>query len=864
MKDRALHVKNFEFCLGQCSTEIILEEKMKKLMLPLMVTLITMLAFVGCPDPDTNGTEKITISYNANGWEGTGVPTGTRTINKGSEIGAANIPTLNNTADQEFMGWATSASGTVITSTFKPTKNVTLFVIWETIVAQTVNITYAANGWKGEDLPDPTTGTAGQAIGAAALPTLDNQPDQRFDGWALSATGNVITAAHILGMSDITLHVIWTEILAPGSPIVIRYNANGFMGQIPDEPYTDAVTAEGIGTGPLQNVSDTATQKFLGWSDEPFGDVIDATFEPINDFILYVVWEWIPYVEKIWLNNGATMLYKFVLPEGSVWEDYASLSVELKVDADTLALLNDGGLRMFRLYGAYNASHIAQVATDRFDLPVLNLNNFNAGWIMDNSKNSATDAGVATWVADTWINVTFDISGAAAHAQFTNMPAPDATGPFWFGIGLSGQGGPNSAGITQLVRNVLLNGYPGVAHPVLGAIPDDGEPVAVGFIDPWVHVWRGGENDPVEYPTPPPVDFDRGDPPAIETLNRVDLGAAFTYVNTGNPNNQAGWVSSEEDGQANDQNASATSDVSVEDFVNAWYLVIEATDYIRGGSSIVWGNENNGWKSANLTTGAGAPMDEDAFTIEEDNGKFIMTILLPEALLDYEDYFTETEEWAMLAFSYWGPDGANMSNLGITAAYLLVEDDLEEVVIDNPTITLFGSATNLADDTIISIAANKFSVNMGPRDFNASNSIPCGECAECVAEGTCADRLSGIWGGGGLSFAIPDNWARFSLIKVEYTATVFTDGMKTAQIAPKQGLNSFSGDLAPVGLNRWPSILDGDNEFVFATKADLGSTHPLDPTRTTGNGISFQVNAWDGGNAPQMWDIIITKITLIP
>jgi hypothetical protein len=83
---------------------------------------------------------------------------------------------------------------------------------------------------------------------------------------------------------------------------------------------------------------------------------------------------------------------------------------------------------------------------------------YNGPFIMENNM------GMPPWgdlgaVADEWFTITYGLTGERAHAQFDRvnaMPAADETGPFFFGLGLAGDGQMN-AGTTQYIRNVTLH-----------------------------------------------------------------------------------------------------------------------------------------------------------------------------------------------------------------------------------------------------------------------------------------------------------------------------------------------------------------------------------------------------------------------
>jgi len=157
-----------------------------------------------------------------------------------------------------------------------------------------------------------------------------------------------------------------------------------------------------------------------------------------------------PGTERLTLENGAYAIFRFDLSPGTTWGDFDRITVEYMVDAANMRIQqrNDGNVR---LMGPYREEHFTDGGRTRY----ANLaENFNAPFILDDTARTFASMGA---VAGEWFTVTYDISGAAAHAQFSaaNLPASDATGPFFFGVGI-----PSHAefrGITQYVRNVTLH-----------------------------------------------------------------------------------------------------------------------------------------------------------------------------------------------------------------------------------------------------------------------------------------------------------------------------------------------------------------------------------------------------------------------
>jgi len=140
-----------------------------------------------------NSLSKIAITYNANGWTGSGVPSIPRSCVLGAEIGAAAIPTLIDTDTQEFLGWSLTAEGEMINARYIPSSDITLYVRWTTAVPGQVTMFYNANGILGVDIPAPTKVEKGKPVPAVQLPALSGGNIITFNGWSSTATGGAVT-----------------------------------------------------------------------------------------------------------------------------------------------------------------------------------------------------------------------------------------------------------------------------------------------------------------------------------------------------------------------------------------------------------------------------------------------------------------------------------------------------------------------------------------------------------------------------------------------------------------------------------------------------------------------------------------------
>jgi len=178
------------------------------------------------------------------------------------------------------------------------------------------------------------------------------------------------------------------------------------------------------------------------------------------------------HIERVMLENGAYAIFRFDLPAGTTWADFEKITAYFRVDAENMAR----PVRHWRLMGAYAEGDF--VLLGEYRIAYL-WTYFNAPYIMDNTGRTFVNMGVS---AGEWFSVTYDISGASAHEQFsaTNIPAPGATGPFLFGIGISG-GDHGAGGITQYIGDVTLHHRTNPALNVVSRGSGFAEPAFASF-----------------------------------------------------------------------------------------------------------------------------------------------------------------------------------------------------------------------------------------------------------------------------------------------------------------------------------------------------------------------------------------------
>jgi len=202
-----------------------------------------------------------------------------------------------------------------------------------------------------------------------------------------------------------------------------------------------------------------------------------------------------PGTERVLLANAAYVIYRFDLPAGAVWGDYSHITVDFMLDERSMRLPT----RHWRLMGVYREEHFTLVS-ERFGWRAIPLgdqyvNEFGTGtwngpFIMHNNMGTPDWASLGA-VADEWFTVRYDITGAAAHGQFdrTNaLPAADDTGPFFVGVGISGD--DMFHGIQQYIRNVTLHHRTNPALSVVSFGSGFEEPTFAGWTCCAMFSWR--------------------------------------------------------------------------------------------------------------------------------------------------------------------------------------------------------------------------------------------------------------------------------------------------------------------------------------------------------------------------------------
>jgi uncharacterized repeat protein (TIGR02543 family) len=362
-----------------------------------------------------------------------------------------------------------------------------------------VTITFNSNGGT---FADGTQAYSRQINKGAEIGTLPVPTKSGFElgGWYKEAGFTNIVTSTTRFDATTTLYAKWNEEDPEIDPTeaMIRFDANG--GTF-DGGSTTWTTAGFDPTDPPADLLDDmpdfswAGHDFIGWYDA----ATDGTEIP-DDFLaplgvlttVYAYWEEVEpepleIIEKVSLANGAYVVYRFDLPEGRTWEDYAKLTVDYMVDDATTWSGSDtaGGTR---LHGNYTRNDFTFVditvgsSTDPKEPKAIASYNAdkNTKYTLDQGKTSwGTVAGFAgNWDGELgeYFTAEYDITGAnkftgAPPYVDANKPAGEDTGPFYFALGISNRNGNPFPGTVQYIRNVTLVGViDGMGNPIPSVI----------------------------------------------------------------------------------------------------------------------------------------------------------------------------------------------------------------------------------------------------------------------------------------------------------------------------------------------------------------------------------------------------------
>jgi len=453
---------------------------MKRVIFGIMA-MLAVIALVGCPEPSPSPTPapaKYTVTFNANGGTGT-APAALTQSAAGKAVTLPGQGQLTKSGSV-FGGWSEATTGTNPMQAgheYTPTKNTTLYAVWAAVGGPSV-ITLNVNGGTGTiAVINGTIGTAVTLPGSVnTAPTGVTGPTGKtnFIGWAREADAEEpdVGFSFTPTAATHTLYAVWSATAA--TVATLSFDANGGTGTI--APITGALNSS-INL-PVNTFTAPEGKTFKGWGTTAtatsvlnVGDSFELSAVTIT---LFAIWETgagpgpgpgpggetgTDRAEFVAQTNNWFSMYRFVIPAGKTWADYAGIEVSYMFDAEHLA---SARARNGRIYGPYEPEDFSFLTgtTDGKTRAIANLNNQNATHILDDAGlgNSSTAGALLTAlaakgitpVADEWFTCGLDfykIDGSRKNSSYTDAKLAAlmaSTGPLYMTVGLpaGGNGDP--------------------------------------------------------------------------------------------------------------------------------------------------------------------------------------------------------------------------------------------------------------------------------------------------------------------------------------------------------------------------------------------------------------------------------------
>jgi uncharacterized repeat protein (TIGR02543 family) len=342
----------------------------------------------------------------------------------------------------------------------------------------------------------------GKKMSATQLASPGTWTNYLWDGWYHKTT-NVKWTTSMSVNAAMTLVAKYTADV-PADKYRVTFDLNGGTGVgIPEFVEVDKTPPAPLGN----NYPDDPTKAnfiFKGWFTAENVQYKHNT--PNITANVTLIARWVENVgiyqdaEKVALANGSYVVYKFTIPSTSKWENYKELTVDYMIEDEALWAAGNnaaGGTRLMGPYKGQDDFQFVDINQDNTTVPKA-IASYNAGknnqYILAISvggdwkdlQGLATAVGLEEIPQSEWFTLTYDHTGGA---KFTgnpafdadNLPAVNATGDFYFGLGISGRG----VTTVQYIRNVTLVGNEGIddllAVPAIFELAASGGDPAIQF-----------------------------------------------------------------------------------------------------------------------------------------------------------------------------------------------------------------------------------------------------------------------------------------------------------------------------------------------------------------------------------------------
>jgi uncharacterized repeat protein (TIGR02543 family) len=392
--------------------------------LVLALLAFTGLFFTACPtDEEESPPEVITYTVTFDLDYSGGVAPAPAVVENGQPA-LRLFPTDPLRADHVFSGWYDGE--TRYTQYTAITKNVTLKARWEALYTLTFEM-----GYPDAPTPAPIVLKSGQS-GGILFPPDPEREDYIFRGWYSESVKydatTVITASATLTADWFQGYLVTFEVVggmaAVGEPVLVE-------------------RGQSLGDQFPADLQLPAKFTFDGWYD---GETkYEATTAITGDVTLTGKWTKAADVERITARNAGNPVFKFTVPAGGTFGDYTKLTVKFLLNEENKST----AAPVIRLYGSYAASDFSDTGTRYWHGPPGNYLMFN------NNMTKPDPLPQKEWFT---IEIPFDLPKFNADHFEAVFPKSDATGDFYFALGLSLGGGSGSAvPVTSYMTEVTLS-----------------------------------------------------------------------------------------------------------------------------------------------------------------------------------------------------------------------------------------------------------------------------------------------------------------------------------------------------------------------------------------------------------------------
>ena len=181
----------------------------------------------------------------------------------------------------EFKGWSDTENGNPInTSNVKATSDKTYYALW----AKTYKVLFYV-----DDVIDATwTIEEGKPFDISNIkPQKSERKNSVFLGWSESQNSDNLVSSITIEKDSTSLYAVWEKVV-----FNISFDLCGGAGtNIPSPIEVKKGEYLYLNMLPLQNGFSYGVYSFGGWSKTKNGNIIDESFKPEDDMVLYAVWK---------------------------------------------------------------------------------------------------------------------------------------------------------------------------------------------------------------------------------------------------------------------------------------------------------------------------------------------------------------------------------------------------------------------------------------------------------------------------------------------------------------------------------------------------------------------------------------------